>query len=324
MSVLERAQRILVLLALAALVVGAGLGAAAAGPLRRSAPILNPHMLAGSLGWMALAIPAVAMAMLADAGPDGSWTRAAWTVPGLALAAAAAVLAAGAALGTAPSGAVILFATGVIEWSASRPAAPAAPTTAGLVQVGALALASVALIAGVAGHDLALVEANVPLLIGGIALFAARVGPRLLAPGEASGGRIWLILSTVALAVDVGLVAHLVFEIGRRRYVSIDMVPRWLVFSVDHVTFVAVGASAFLGAVAAMAARIDRWALVDGLAAAGLGTGLVGTALGIGIGSAPFEVLFATVLLLSLLAAVVVAALRVSRYGVAADLAAGG
>jgi hypothetical protein len=283
-------------------------------------------MVAGSLWWMALAIAAVALGMVAAAGPGapaGSWARAAWTVPGMAVVAAAAVLAANTALGTVPSGAVILFATGATEWSATRPAAPAAPTTAGLVQVGALVLASVALIAGVAAHNLALVEANVPLQIGGIAIFAARVGPRLLAPGAASG-RIWLVLSTVALAVDVGLFAHVVFEIGRQRYISIDVVPGWLVFAVDHVTFVAVGVCAFLGAIAAMPGLPDRWVMGDGLAAAGLGTGLVGTTLGIGIGSPPLEVLFATVLGLSLLAAVAIAVFRVARYRVVAGLAEGG
>ena len=324
MSVLDRAQRILVLSALAALVVSAGLGDASAGSPLRSAPILKAHMLAGSWVWMVLAIPAVGVGMLSDGSAAGSWARAAWTVPFLSLAAALAVLAAGAGLGTVPTGAVILFATGVTEWSVSRPAALAAPTTAGLVQVGALVLAAAALTGGIVGHDLALVEANVPLQIGGIAVFGARIGPRLLAPGWSGSGRVWLALSAVALAVDVGLVAHLVFEIGRRRYVSIDMVPRWLVFAIDHVTFVAVGASAFLGAIAAMPGQPDRWTAADRLAAAGLGTGLGGTALGIGIGSVPLTVLFATVLGLSLLASVAVAALRVSRYGMAAGLAGGG
>src|SRR5215472_9159730 len=283
MSVLGRAQRILVLSALAALVVSAGLGDASAGSPLRSAPILKAHMLAGSWVWMVLAIPAVGVGMLSDGSAAGSWARAAWTVPFLSLAAALAVLAAGAGLGTVPTGAVILFATGVTEWSVSRPAALAAPTTAGLVQVGALVLAAAALTGGIVGHDLALVEANVPLQIGGIAVFGARIGPRLLAPGWSGSGRVWLALSAVAVA-----------------------------------------ASAFLGAIAAMPGQPDRWTAADRLAAAGLGTGLGGTALGIGIGSVPLTVLFATVLGLSLLASVAVAALRVSRYGMAAGLAGGG
>ena len=325
MSALDRAQRILVLSALAALVVSAGLGdTAAAGSPLRGAPILKAHMLAGSWVWMVLAIPAVGVGLLADTSGAGSWARAVWTVPVLSLGAALTVLAAGAGLGTAPTGAVILFATGVAEWSVSRPAVLAAPTTAGLVQVGALVLASATLIGGIAGHDLALVEANVPLQIGGIAVFGARIGPRLLAPGWTGSGRVWLALSAVSLAVDVGLVVNLVFEIGRRRYVSIDMVPHWLVFAVDHVTFLAAGTGAFFGAIAAMPGGPDRWTAADRLAAAGLGTGLAGTVLGIGIGSVPLKVLFATVLGLSLLAAVAVAAVRVSRYGVTAGVAGGG
>jgi hypothetical protein len=182
-----------------------------------------------------------------------------------------------------------------------------------LVQAGALALAAVAVTAGMLGRDLALVEANVPLQLAGITIFLVRVGPGLLATGRARSRRIWLVTATVALAVDIGLFAHVVFEIGARRYVYASSVPRWLLFSVDHVTFVAVGTSAVFGAIAVLAAgQADVWPPADAAAATGLVVGLAGSTAGIGVGSAALEAAFASVLGLSVLAATVVAGTRVA------------
>lgn len=264
-------------------------------------------------------------------------TRTRWVVPQLGMAGALVVLVAGTILGAISAGDtasgnatgaaslgsahsavlvvpfVVLAATAVVEWAAARPSGDYEPvTTAGLVQVGALLVAAAVIIAGVLANDLALVEANIPLELGGIAIFLIRVGPLLLTAGWAKGSRIWLVTSNVALAVDAGLFAHVVFEIGARRYVSIDQVPPWLLFTVDHVTFVAVGTTALFGAIAAMArdAEDARWQRADQLAAAGLLLGLAGMAAGIGAGSAAIEGAFATVLGIALLVAVVVAALR--------------
>jgi len=206
---------------------------------------------------------------------------------------------------------VILATTSVLEWSALPPSSPLPLTTAGLVQVGALALAAAAVIAGVAGHNLALVEANIPLEFGGIAVFLVRAGPLLLAAGWARSSRIWLVTSTVALAADVGLFAHVVFEIGIRRYVSIDTVPQWLLFTVDHVTFVAVGTTALFGAIAAMAGQEDRFPGTDAVTAAALVLGLLAIAAGIGTGSPGIEAVSGTVLGVSVLAATAVAAARI-------------
>ena len=94
---------------------------------------------------------------------------------------------------------MLLAATAVVEWAAARPSGGYEPvTTAGLAQVGALVVAAAVIIAGVLGSDLALVEANIPLELGGIAIFLIRVGPLLLTAGWARGGRIWLVTSTVA------------------------------------------------------------------------------------------------------------------------------
>lgn len=276
-----------------------------------------------------------------------------WTVAGLGMGAALVVLLAGSVLGalaadaaTSGNGAwlasllsahsatlsvpfVVLAATSMLEWAVAG--RDAQLTTAGLVQVGTFVLAAVALIGGVLTRDLALVEANVPLELGGIAIFAVRVGPVLLntglltpSAGPAIAGRSWLVTGAVALAVDVGLVAHLVFEVGQRRYVTAAMIPGWLPFAVDHVTFVAVGTSCLLGAIAAIAGRERahwpsvRWYRVDALAAVGLASGLAGTTVGIGIGSTVLEWACGAVLGLAVLAAVAVAALRVRAISPAA------
>ncbi len=263
--------------------------------------------------------------------------RTRWAVPQIGMAGAFVVLVAGtilgaisaedtasghatgaASLGSAHSAVlvvpfVLLAATAVVEWAGGRPSGHHEPaTTPGLVQVGALLVAAAVIIAGVLGNDIALVEANIPLELGGIAIFLIRVGPLLLTAGWAKGSRIWLVTSAVALAVDAGLFAHVVFEIGARRYVSIDQVPRWLLFTVDHVTFVALSTTALFGAIAAMAGDAEdaRFHRADQFAAVGLVLGLAGMAAGIGAGSAAVEGAFATVLGIALFAAVVVAGLR--------------
>jgi hypothetical protein len=383
-----RAERTLFFGALGMLLVSAALGSSPGVAAGAGGPALRAHVHAGSLGWLTLAVLAVAAGMAGDearlppgpgrAGSRVSWLTvaavaafvvadaagsvaaeawtgaaalaailafagrlgvafrragAAWTVPRLAMAGALAVLVAGSVIGAASAGAaasgnaagaaslasshsaalvvpfVILAATSIVEWAAA-PSPAAAPATAGLVQVGALVLAAVAVITGVLAHDLALVEANIPLELGGIAIFLVRVGPLLLTAGWAASSRIWLVISTVALAVDAGLFAHVVFEIGRRRYVSIDTVPPWLLFAVDHVTFVAVGTTALLGAVAVRAGQESRWPAADVLAAAGVVAGIVATTAGIAAGPAVLERVPAAVLGVFVLAAVVMAALR--------------
>jgi len=389
---LARTERILFLGALGMLVVSAVLGdSLGAGAAVAGGPALRAHVHAGSLGWLTLAVLAVAAGMaggddrraarparlgdglswltvvtvaafvITDAAgwaAGGAWTGSAalaailafagwlalagrragtpWTVARLGMAGGLAVLIAGSVIGAASAATaagrnetgaaslasahsaaavvpfVILAVTSVLEWSAAPSSGAAPVTTAGLVQVGALLLAAVAVITGTLGHDLTLVEANIPLELGGIVIFLVRAGPSLLGAGWLASGRIWLVTSTVALAVDVGLFAHVVFEIGRRRYVSIDTVPQWLLFTVDHTTFVAVGTTAVIGAIAALAGQDARWPRTDAPAAAGLVLGLAATAAGIGAGSALLETAFAAVLGVSVLLAVVVAALRVS------------
>jgi hypothetical protein len=281
----------------------------------------------------------VVVAFAGWAGTSSLRVRVAWTVPRLGMAATVAVLVTGSVLGTiaawmtasgdaiaaaslaAAQAAglavpfVVLAATAIVEWS-SAPAATAPATTAGLVQVGALALAAAATIVGVLTSDLAVTEANVPLVLGGIAIFLFRVGPALLAAGWARSTRIWLVTSAFALAVDAGLFAHVVFEVGAQRYASGGLVPRWLVFSVDHMTFAGVGTTALFGAVAAVAGQQNRWPAADVSAAAGLLLGIAGVALGLGVGSAVIEAASGAVFGLSVLAAAALASLRAANPAV--------
>lgn len=155
-----------------------------------------------------------------------SWqARAQWSAPQFAMAGALAVLVSGvfvgaisagdAASGNATGAAslasahsavlvvpfVVFAATSVLEWSVPRPAQGGTPvTTAGLVQVGSLVLGAAAVLGGVLGNNLVLVEANIPLELGGIAIFLVRVGPLLLTAGWAKSSRIWLVTPAWRLA----------------------------------------------------------------------------------------------------------------------------
>jgi hypothetical protein len=262
------------------------------------------------------------------------------TEPTLAMAAALVVLVAGVALGVVSAGAAsagrvvsasnlasshgailsvpfaLLMATSLVEWSAVRRRSEEL-TTAGIIQVGLLVLGAGALYAGALANNLALVETNVPLALAGIAVFLVRVGAELLQSGAARRGIGWLAACSVFLAVEVGLVAHVVFEIARARYASLAGVPEWLVFLIDHVTFVGIGTAAVFGALAAIAnARAERWPGADPAAAVGTAIGMVGMAAGIGAGSWETEAGFGALLGVSLLVATVIAARRI--YGLRA------
>jgi len=209
---------------------------------------------------------------------------------------------------------VLLAGTALVAWSAGDRVhtTPSAVGTAGLVQVGLLLLGAAALFGGALTDSLALVEANVPLQAGGIGLFLVRVGARVLERGWLRRGRAWLVTCSLFLAVEVGLFAHVVFEIGRQRYPSIDLVPEWLLFAVDHVTLVGIGTAALFGAVAAISPRAgELWEATDAPAAAGTAVGLAGMAAGIGVKSQAVEIAFGAISGVSLLVAAAAAARRV-------------
>jgi hypothetical protein len=320
-----RAGRYLAWLAVAA--VAASVAANSAGSATASAGAGTAALVAiiALVSWLSVV-----------ARPSGAW----WTVPRLGIAATLGVLVAGCVLGTVSAWMtvsgnattasslataqsatlgvpfVVLAATAMVEW-ASTPRPPPAPqaTTAGLVQVGALSIAVVATIAGVLSSDIAITEANIPLLLGGIAIFLFRVGPVLLAAGWARNSRIWLVTCALAIAVDAGLFAHVVFEVGVKRYATAGLVPMWLVFSVDHVTFVGVGTTALLGAIAALFGQSNRWRVAEMLGVSGLVLGLAGMAIGLGAGLTVLEGASAAVLGLAVLAAVTVAGLRAVGAG---------
>jgi hypothetical protein len=310
-------------LALAALGVAVGMsGNALPGErwLTWVAVLTATAYLAG-LAWAgaALAAVAVVLAWLAVASPR---QPTAWTVPRLGMAAALAALAAGLVAGSAVTGDaagalvipfVILASTAASEWAvAGNPATASPVTTAGIVQVGVLALAPLAAVAGMLASNLALTEANVPLQLGGIGVFLVRVGPLLLTAGQTRGARVWLVTCAAALAAYAGLVAHVVFEVGRQRYASANLVPPWLPFAVDHVIFVGVGTTAFFGAIAVLSSPRDRSRVADTAAAATLALGLAGTAAGIGIGSAAAETVGGILLGLAVLAGVAVTGRRIA------------
>jgi hypothetical protein len=330
------AQRVLALAALAMLVAAAA-GGAEAGFGTPGVAAVRIHADLGSLGWLTLGTLAVAVGMAtADAGSAARTKR---PVPRLGMAAALAllvttyVLGALAMLATATGHAtaatslgaarwavvdgsfVVLLATATVEWAAASDGTTsdaAVLSTAGVVQVGALVLAAVAQITGVLTSNLALTEANLPLQLTGIAIFLVRVAPALLTSGWARGSRIWLVTSVVALAVDVGLVVHVVFEVGVQRYAYAGQVPAWLVFTVDHVAFAGAGTAALIGGINAVAGQQERWPRADAVAAAALALGLAGTAASIAVGSPVGEGVAGTVFGISLLVSAAVTAVRVT------------
>jgi hypothetical protein len=202
----------------------------------------------------------------------------------------------------------VLAVTALIEWCSLPEEGPA--TTAGTVQVGLVVLSGLCLTAGSLVRNLALVEANVPLVLGGVVVFLARVGPRVFDTGWWRRPQTtWLGISTLFLAADVGLFSHAVYEVGRHRYPSIDQVPTWLVFAVDHITFVAVMTTALFGTIASQETGAV-WGWSDVPAAWGIAIGLIGSTAAIGAGNQASEDVFISILGLAVGVATIAALLR--------------
>ena len=297
--------------------------------------VVEDGLGAGLVAWSGAAALAAIVA-------DVVWLAARWgrsgrvlTEPVLGMAAALILLVAGTALGAGAAGNVgatgelgsthavvlsfpfvLLAATSIVEWSVDARLVGTSHElgTVELVQVGLLVLGAAALFAGFAANNLALTEANVPLQVGGIAIFLWRVGRRLFDTSWYRAGRSWLATCCVLLAAEAGLFAHVVFEIARQRYVSINLVPPWLLFVLDHLTFVGIGTAALFGALAAMtegAPDPGQWS--DAPAASGVVLGIGLTAAGISMASQVAEAVGASLLGLSLLVAAVAAAVRVAH-----------
>jgi hypothetical protein len=165
-----------------------------------------------------------------------------------------------------------LVETGLRDDESREPA-----DTLGLVQVGLLLLGGFVLVLGSARANLSLLVTNVPLELTGAVIFLFRVGPRVFGPGWSRSQRIWLVVATGALAVDLGLFAHVIFEVARKKYVYIQQVPTWLIFAVDHVTFVAMTTAALFGVLAAVPAARSVMTWTDRPGALLLVIGLLGT-----------------------------------------------
>ena len=190
-------------------------------------------------------------------------------------------LAAHAALLTVPY--IVLATAAIVEWAVHDDESRVPATTAGTLQVGFAVLSAIALFAGNLNGSFALIQANVPLLLTSIAIFVVRVGPRVFDAGWiALADRMWLGISVAALTVAAGLFLHLLFEVGARRYSSIELVPDWLIFAVDHVSLGVVVTAAVLGAIAGTHPGSRAMRIVDRAAAGATVCGLAAAVAGIG------------------------------------------
>ena len=293
--------------------------------------LVDAHVHTGGLGWIALALLALASQQF-DAvfslrrthvvtWSTPRWGIAActlWLVIGLVIGAMATVRGSHASrLGqihaaglTVPF--VFLAMTAILEWAADPAASRVVATTAGLAQIGLIFLGGLALLAGDATHDLPLLVANVPMEIAGVTIFLVRCGPTIFRSRWWRSPAVWLGLSTISLAIDIGLFAHVVLEVARRRYLYIELVPRWLVFAVDHTTFVAVGSTALFGALASFERGPGVLSTFDLAAASGLVIGLVGTLVGIAAGRGSVELFFVWFTLVAIVIAVASAFIRLA------------
>jgi hypothetical protein len=194
-----------------------------------------------------------------------------------------------------------------------------------MTQVGLIVFGGVALFAGDATRSLALLAANVPLEIAGVLIFLVRCGPSIFGPSWWRSREIWLGLSAVSLALDLGLFLHVVWEVVRRRYLYVELVPRWLIFAVDHTTFLAIATTALFGALASSEPGPDVLRRFDVTAAVGLSIGLLGAVIALAADQLQLERFFVWWMALAIVVAVGCALVRVTgRVTARASVASSG
>jgi hypothetical protein len=169
---------------------------------------------------------------------------------------------------------LVLAVMTIVERTLSPAPPPPPMSTGALTQFGLVFVSGLMLFLGMLTQNFGLIEANVPLVVAGAAIFLVRIGTQVFPSGWRNRhDLVWFQVCVLAMAADVGLFAHAMVEVGRRRYPSIELVPTWLLFAVDHLTYVAVASAALFGAVAAKygADRRDvfaAWGMVAALLAA--------------------------------------------------------
>lgn len=191
------------------------------------------------------------------------------TVPQLGVLAGLAILAAGLALDPvvdvndigeadwvpfrvagARSPSIVVFSVLVGSALAERRlvARPAAATADmwGLTQVLLFVAGWLTLLVGTAADSLNLLVSNALFHAIAVAVFLARVAPRLTPAHWAMSDR-WFAAMVLYLSAHVGLLGHVALGVSGKYYLELAQVPTWLTFAVDHVVFVGVIGNGLLG-----------------------------------------------------------------------------
>jgi len=179
----------------------------------------------------------------------------------------------------------VLAGMALTEWRLAAPNRPASADVWGLAQVLLFVFGWLTLLVGTTANSLDLLVSNVGFHGLAVAVFLARVSPRLLW----SGGHPWFSVGVLYLAAYVGLLGHVALEVMEGRYLELALVPAWVTFGVAHVVSVGVVANGLfgLGSGSLPIPRLVLWAMNIGLA---------GTALGLAVEVEPVSHTFAAMM----------------------------
>jgi predicted membrane protein len=201
------------------------------------------------------------------------------------------------------------------EWRLNPEQPQKRASKAGWTQVILPFIGGVIITFGALANDPILIGLYIPFQVIGIIIYLVRLGPKMLAVPWLSGGPArHYAVSAVFLVANVALITTMIVSLITGAYGNppdFSKIPFWMVFAMDHAMFIGVMTNGLFGLVSeASGARRSPWPWADHVIFWGMNVGLVGFVVGLMLQSAPIKQVFAPIMGISILIAIVTYLLR--------------
>ena len=227
-------------------------------------------------------------------------------------------------------GYLVLAGMALSEWRLDPASAGKPASKGGWAQVILPFIGGVVITFGALANDPMLIGLYIPFQVIGIIIYLIRLGPKMLAaPWLAGGPARHYAISALFLVANVALITYMIVSFITGAYgdpPDFSKIPSWMVFAMDHAMFIGVMTNALFGLVyevaasdpstrfAAHAERARRlWPWADHVLFWGMNVGVVGFVVGLAQQSAPLKQVFAPLMGMSILLAIVVCSVRLQR-----------
>ncbi|MBI5829469.1 MAG: hypothetical protein HZB20_08005 [Chloroflexi bacterium] len=215
-------------------------------------------------------------------------------------------------------GYLVLAGMALSEWRLDPESAGKPASKAGWAQVILPFVGGLVLTFGALTNNPMIIGLYIPFQVIGIIIYLIRLGPKMLAASWLAGGpERHYAISAVFLVANVGLITCLIVNFVSGAYgdpPDFALIPSWLIFAMDHAMFIGVMTNGLFGLVNEVAAeRRSLWPWADHVLFWGMNVGVVGFVVGLAQQSAPIKQVFAPIMGVSILLAIVAYSARLQR-----------